>query len=91
MSDLNKLKRKAFKNKAVKKEYDKLSMEFEFISQIVAIRSAAGLTQGEVAKKMQTATSNVSRLESGVSNPSWATIQKYAEACGARVQLSVNF
>ncbi|MEP1215109.1 MAG: helix-turn-helix transcriptional regulator [Marinobacter sp.] len=84
---LTALKKEAFKNEAVREEYDRLAGEFEFIDQLITMRSNAGLTQDELAKRIGTAKSNISRLERGRSNPSWGTLKKYAMACGYRVKL----
>ena len=79
---LKKLKNRAFKNSEVKDEYDQLESEFQFIDQLLRMRTKAGLTQEQVAERMKTQKSNISRLERGNANPSWATLLKYAHACG---------
>ena len=79
---LQKLKQRALANTEVKAEYDVLENEFAFIDQLLSMRAQAGLTQAQVAEKMQTQKSNVSRLERGNANPSWSTLLKYAHACG---------
>ena len=84
---LQNLKQRAFENLEVKTEYEKLAEEFAFIDQLLTMRSQAGLTQEEVAKRMQTQKSNISRLERGNSNPSWQTLVKYAHACGFELAL----
>jgi aryl-alcohol dehydrogenase-like predicted oxidoreductase len=48
---LDELKKEAFKNPNVKKEYDALEEEFELIKALVDMRQKAGLTQEEIAKK----------------------------------------
>ena len=79
---LQKLKQRALANPNVKAEYDLLEGEFAFIDQLLTMRAEAGLTQAQVAEKMQTQKSNISRLERGNANPSWSTLLKYAHACG---------
>jgi transcriptional regulator with XRE-family HTH domain len=44
----------------------------------------AGLTQEQLAEKMQTTQSTIARLESGRSFPSLRTLARYAEATGSR-------
>lgn len=80
-------KQKALKNPEVRREYDFLEDEFSLIDQLITMRTKAGLTQEEVAKKLGTNKSNISRLERGRSNPSWETLNNYAAACGFRVKL----
>ncbi|WP_203143281.1 helix-turn-helix domain-containing protein [Marinobacter mangrovi] len=84
---LKALKQKAFQNEAVRKEYEELAGEFEYIEQLISMRAHAGLTQDDVAKRIGTAKSNISRLEGGRGNPSWSTLKKYASACGYRIKL----
>ncbi|EGM75953.1 Putative transcriptional regulator [Rheinheimera sp. A13L] len=79
---LQKLKQRALDNPEVKAEYEQLEAEFNFIDQLLSMRTKAGLTQEQVAQSMQTQKSNISRLEKGNSNPSWSTLVKYAHACG---------
>ncbi|MFV9472877.1 helix-turn-helix domain-containing protein [Advenella sp. RU8] len=86
---LKKLKQRAFENSEVKQEYDKLTEEFALVDQLLSMRSKAGLTQEEVARRMQTQKSNISRLERGNSNPSWNTLVKYAHACGFELGLNL--
>ena len=79
-------KEKALKKSEVKKEYDRLEVEFE-----LKIRKAANLTQEEMASRMNTSKSNISRLESLNSkiSPTISTLNAYANAAGYR--LDVNF
>jgi transcriptional regulator with XRE-family HTH domain len=84
---LQNLKQRAIKNPEVKSEYDKLEHEFKFIDQLLSMRTTAGLTQEQVAQRMHTQKSNISRLERGNTNPSWSTLLKYADACGYELTL----
>jgi ribosome-binding protein aMBF1 (putative translation factor) len=61
------------------------------LADLVAARAAAGMTQHEVATRMWTTKSAVSRLESGrYARPTLDTIEKYALAVGARVEIRVR-
>ena len=61
------------------------------VSDLVAARANAGMTQEQVALRMWTTKSAVSRLESGrYARPTLDTIQKYALAVGARVEIRVR-
>ncbi len=60
-------------------------------ADLVAARVAAGMTQEEVAARMWTTRSVVSRLESGVrTRPTLTTIERYAVAVGATVEIRVR-
>ena len=85
--NLQEFKKKALKDDAVRREYEALQEEYSFIDQLIGMRTKAGLTQEDVAKRIGTNKSNISRLERGKGNPSWGTLQKYAAACGFRVKL----
>ena len=85
---LQRLKARAFENPEVKAEYDQLASEFVLTNTLISMRQKAGLTQEEIAKRMGTQKSNISRLERGSSNPSWKTLQNYALSCG--FELTVN-
>jgi transcriptional regulator with XRE-family HTH domain len=61
------------------------------VADLVAARTAAGMTQEAVAARMWTAKSVVSRLESGVcTRPTLSAIEKYAVAVGALVEIRVR-
>jgi DNA-binding XRE family transcriptional regulator len=84
---LSKLKQKAFQKPEVKEAYDDLGAEFDLISSLITMREQSGLTQDQVAEKMGTKSPNISRLESGRSNPSLKTLVSYAQACGFKLNL----
>lgn len=87
MSKLQQLKERALQNPDVRREYDALAEEFELIDKLLKMRESAGLTQDELARRMGTKKSNVSRLERGNTNPSWKTLKKYAHACGFQITM----
>jgi DNA-binding XRE family transcriptional regulator len=58
--------------------------EFELARELIAARTQAGLTQGDVAARMGTTQSVVARIESGRGTPSMRTVQRFASAVGAR-------
>ena len=61
------------------------------VADLVAARTAAGMTQDDVATRMLTTKSAISRLESGrYARPTLDTIEKYALAVGARVDIRVR-
>ncbi|MFV0576303.1 MAG: helix-turn-helix domain-containing protein [Vibrio sp.] len=80
-SKLQALKARALANPDVKKAYDELEPEFELINTLLSMRNGAGLTQEQVAKRMGTQETNISRLEKGRSNPTLRTLMNYAKAC----------
>ncbi len=87
---LRDLKKRALPNPEVRDEYHSLESEFSLIDQLLSKRTNAGLTQEQVAERMHTQKSNISRLERGNANPSWQTLLKYAKACGFELGLEVK-
>ena len=86
------LKKKALERQDVKAEYDRLADEFELLDEFLKARTAAGLTQEELAKRIGTTQSAIARLESGKGkhSPSLATLQKYARALGCRLEVHLK-
>ena len=85
-------KKKALQNEEVRKEYDALKPLFAIKKQLVVSRIAKGFTQDEIAKKLGTSKSNISRLESLNNNymPNLATLMRYAEALGMKLDIGLR-
>ena len=61
------------------------------VADLVAARTAAGMTQEQVAARMLTTASAVSRMERGLrTRPTLRTIEKYALAVDAQVEIRVR-
>ncbi len=88
---LKKFKKKALQRPEVKKEYELLSSGYELRKQLIRIRKEAGLTQEEIAGRLNTKKSNISRLENvnSKSSPKLSTIEEYAKVAGFK--LEINF
>jgi len=83
------LKKELLRDKGIKKAYEKLGSEFAVIKMIIKRRIEKGLSQRELAKKIGTKQSAISRLESGTYNPSLSFLQKVGEALDAKVKISL--
>ncbi len=70
------------KNQEVKKEYDNLAPLYEIQHEIIKLRTEHGLSQKELADKLGTKQSAISRLENGSYNPSILFLTKLASALG---------
>jgi predicted transcriptional regulator len=55
---------------------------YELVNQIIKARTELGLTQAQLAARVGTKQSNISRLERGDCNPSLEFIQKVATSLG---------
>ena len=83
----------AMKRPGFKAAWEALDDEYAALSEMLGARKAAGLTQEDVAARMGTTKSAVSRLEASLRSerhsPSFATLRKYARACGKRLVLKM--
>jgi ribosome-binding protein aMBF1 (putative translation factor) len=87
---LEELKARLLANPEVRKEYDALAPEFEFSAELLRARLRAGLSQTELAKRMNTSQSAIARLESGQTLPSTKTLLRFAEATGSKLHLRLS-
>ena len=78
---------KARKNPAYREAYDALDEEFSLVAAIVKARTDAGLTQAEVAQRMNTTQAVIARLEAGGRQPSARTLRRFAAATGHRLRI----
>lgn len=83
------MKADLMKDEEFKVEYEKLGPRYEAIKQIVKARKDQNITQSELAKRVGTQKSNISRLESGNYNPSLDFLTKVADSLG--MNLVVKF
>ncbi|MBU1420967.1 helix-turn-helix transcriptional regulator [Patescibacteria group bacterium] len=90
MKSYQTLKNKLLKDKKTQKSYNELEPEFALIQMIIKKRIQQGLTQTELAKKIGTKQSAISRLERGTYNPSLAFLRKLVEALGVKLHLSFS-
>jgi ribosome-binding protein aMBF1 (putative translation factor) len=88
MTKLKDLKARLLKNPEVRKEYDGLEEEFAVALAVAKARRKSGLSQVQLAKRMNTTQSTIARLESGRMMPSTRTLGKFAKATGHRLKIS---
>ncbi|HWE98237.1 MAG TPA: helix-turn-helix transcriptional regulator [Caulobacteraceae bacterium] len=75
------------KDPAYREAYDALDEEFTLASALIEARASAGISQEEIARRMQTSQPAVARLEGGHGNPSLSTLRRYAAATGTRLRI----
>jgi DNA-binding XRE family transcriptional regulator len=64
--------------------------EFSLLRQLLAARKRAGLTQEEVAQRMGTTRSAISRLEGSRKHlPALSTLRRYADVLGCDVEIQL--
>jgi DNA-binding XRE family transcriptional regulator len=85
-----KIKIDMLKDDEFKTEYEKLKPRYEAIEQIIKARKEQNMTQAELAKRVGTQKSNISRLESGNYNPSLDFLTKVAESLGKNLSIHLS-
>lgn len=78
------------KDEEFRVEYEKLKPRYELIAQIIDARSQQNITQEELAQRVGTQKSNISRFESGSYNPSLDFVTKVARSLGKEVHISLR-
>ena len=84
------MKTDMLKDEEFKIEYEKLKPRYEAIEQIIRARKEQNITQAELAKRVGTQKSNISRLESGNYNPGLDFLAKIAESLGKEISVKLN-
>lgn len=77
------------KNPKLKEEYEKLKFEFQILDLLMEQRIKYGLTQKQLAEKIGTKQSAISRLENGNYNPTVNFLQKIADALDIEIQMHI--
>ena len=79
---LKQLREELLAKPGVRAAYEEHAPEFAIARAIIAARTGAGLSQAELAARMETSQPFVARLEGGRTLPSLRTLLKVAEATG---------
>ena len=76
------------KDPAYVKAYNALEDEFSLAAEMIRARASAGLTQEQLAQRMNTTQAVIARLESGRVKPSTRTLERLAAATGMKLRIS---
>jgi len=86
MSDVKKyIEKRAAKDRGVALGFEEGYAEFKIGVILRQAREAAGLTQDEVARRLKTKKSAISRIENHADDVRLSTLRKYADAVGANL------
>jgi ribosome-binding protein aMBF1 (putative translation factor) len=88
MTKFKELRKKWENNPEFKVENEALEQEFALMRAVIAARVSAGLTQEDLAKRMETTQATIARLEAGKQMPSTRTLEKLAKATGTKLRIS---
>ena len=89
MITLTELKAQQMKDHAFREEYTLRKEQQAVLDALVETRVAAGLTQAEVARRIDTTRSEVARLEGGWVSPTLMTVLRYARAVNVRLDVEI--
>lgn len=90
MKSLKDIKRELLAQPGVRTAYEEQADEFNVARELIAARARAGMTQSDVAERMGTTQSVIARLEAGKRAPSLRSVQRFAEAVGARAVVRIE-
>ena len=90
MKSYSQLKNKYLSDSGIKKSYDALEGEYLLIEEVIKKRIEKKLSQKDLAAKIGTKQSAISRFESGNSNPSLHFLNKIAVALGTKLRISLQ-
>ncbi len=87
---LRELKSEIQARKAVRDAYEELIPEYEIARAVIKARTECGLTQAELAARMETSQSYIARLENAKVMPTMKTWFRVAEATGTRARFELE-
>ncbi len=88
MTKVNDLHQKWMKNQKYRRAHEELAPEFALAHAVIEARVAAGLTQQQLAQRMETTQSVIARMEGGRTRPSTQTLERLATATGTRLKIT---
>jgi ribosome-binding protein aMBF1 (putative translation factor) len=88
---LDELKTKMLSDAESIQAYNEADQELTLIQALYEMRERAGLSKTELANKLGTNSSGISRLEKNPLSASVKTLERYAAACGAKISLNIRY
>ena len=91
MDDLERyIKKRSKKDKAFAFNFDKGYEEFKIGVILRRARESVGLTQEELAKRLRTKKSAISRIENHAEDIRLSTLEKYASVLGKKIRVVMS-
>ena len=87
MDDWDKVKKEILKDPEVKKYYDDMEVEYRVISDLIRLRKTEKINQEQLAKRMGTTQSALSRFEAGGTNVSMEFLKRMAKALDKKLEI----
>ncbi len=89
MTKFSDLHKKWMKDPKFKKAYDALEPEYAIIRALIKARIEKKMSQKDLARKLGTKQSAISRLESGTYNPTLSFLKKLSTALGGKLEIKI--
>lgn len=89
MNDIERLHNELMQQPEYRAAYESTREDFALQRSLIHARQEAQLTQAQLAARMGTRQSNISRIESGACTPDISTLQAYAKGCGKRLKIEL--
>ena len=90
MKNYLKFKKQLLKDKEIKQTYEELGPEFEIIKLFIQWRFNRGISQRDLARRIGTKQSAISRFEKGRYNPTLHFLNKMANGLEAKVKITLS-
>lgn len=87
MDDFDKLLEKHLRDPEVKAEYEALETEYRLIQAIIEARKSKKMTQKQLSEKTGIDQADISKIETGCSNPTLNMIQRIAAGMDMTVKI----
>ena len=87
---LEEFRRKLKQDPGYEAAEEELKPLLDLADDILSLRLEKGWSQSELAKRADTKQANISRLESGLANPTYQFLQKVARALGTEVDIRLK-
>lgn len=87
MDDYERSHKEAMKNPEFRKAWKDLQPEFEIARALIELRIKKKLTQKQLAQKLRTKQSVISRVETGQTSPSLTFLKRLAKALDLSLQV----
>jgi transcriptional regulator with XRE-family HTH domain len=87
MTKISDLHRRWTKDAGYKDAYDALGEEFDLSRALIEARTAAGLSQAQLSRRMKTSQFYIARIEGGKVRPSTDALERFAQATRTRLRI----
>ena len=88
--NLGQSKRQILQDPEFREKYEAWGPEYQWASELVKMRLARGMSQKDLAERINTKQASISRLESGRSLPCVSMVRRIAEALDATIEIRIS-